>query len=225
MRKVFWGFCCILSLFLAVAGSVQAETRYVSDQILITLRRGPGTEYKILKNLQTGTPLEVLEDGETWLKVRHQDGTDGYVLRQYLTGELPKTLVIARLQREKERLQSRIDELGTRAQGWTAEKEELQRQISDIQQAFRKEKSERLTVSSNYTNLQEAAKNVSELLAERERLKAENEKYAGELQQLREENGKLLRKAIVKWFLAGGGVLLVGWLMGKSSRTKKRGFA
>ncbi len=225
MRNVFLGFCCILSLFFVAAGSVQAETRYVSDQVLITLRRGPGTEYKILKNLKTGTPLEVLEEGETWFMVRHQDGTEGYVLSQYLTGELPKTIVIARLQKEKERLQSRIAELGTRAQNWTSEKEELQRQISDIQQAFKKEKSERVTVSRDFKNLQEAAKNVSDLLAERERLKAENEKFASELLQLREENEKLLRKAIIKWFLAGGGVLLVGWLMGKSSRTKKRGFA
>lgn len=225
MRNMVLGFCCILSLFLVAAGSVQAETRYVSDQLSITLRRGPGTEYKILKNLKSGTPLEVLEDGETWLRVRHQDGTEGYVLRQYMTEDLPMTIVIVRLQKEKERLQSRIAGLGTRAQSWTAEKEELQRQISDIQQAFKKEKSERVTISRDYENLQEAAKNVSELLTERERLKAENKKYAGELQQLREENEKLLRKAIVKWFLAGGGVLLVGWLMGKSSRTKKRGFA
>lgn len=225
MRNVVLVFCCILSLFSVAVGSVQAETRYVSDQITITLRRGPGTEYKILKNLGTGTPVEVLEDGETWLMVRHQDGTEGYVLSQYLTGELPKTIIIARLQKEKERLKSRIAELGARAQTWTAEKEELQRQVSDVQQAFKKEKSDRLTVSKDYQNLQESAKNVSELLAERERLKAENEKYAGELQQLRGENEKLLRKAIIKWFLAGGGVLLVGWLMGKSSRTKKRGFS
>lgn len=224
MVKVVMGFCCMLSLFFAAAGSVQAETRYVSDQVFITLRRGPGTEYKVLKNLKTGTPLDVLEDGETWLMVRHQDGTEGYVLRQYLTGELPKTVVIARLQKEKERLQGRVAELGNRAQSWTAEKEELQRQISDIQQAFKKEKGERLSVSRDFENLQEAAKNVSELLAERERLQAENKKFAGELQQLREENETLLRRAIVKWFLAGGGVLLVGWLMGKSSRTKKRGF-
>jgi SH3 domain protein len=225
MRNKVLGFCFFLALFFVAAGSVQAETRYVSDQITITLRRGPGTEYKILKNLNTGTPVEVLEDGETWLMVRHKDGTEGYVLRQYMTGELPKAILIARLEKEKERLKNRIAELGTRAKSWTAEKEELQRQISDVQQAFKKEKSGRLTVSKDYKDLQEAAKNVSELLAEREQLTAENEKYAAELQQLRGENEKLLRKAIIKWFLAGGGVLLVGWLMGKSSRTKKRGFS
>jgi SH3 domain protein len=101
MRNVVLGGCCILALFFVAVGSVQAETRYVSDQMFVTLRRGPGTEYKILKNLKTGTPLEVLEDGETWLKVCYQDDTEGYVLQQYLTRELPKTMVIARLEKEK----------------------------------------------------------------------------------------------------------------------------
>jgi SH3 domain protein len=224
MRWFVLCFCCLSTLLCVAVGDVQAETRYVSDQVFITLRRGAGTEYKILKNLKTGTPMEILEDGEEWIMVRLNDGTEGYVLRQYVTPDLPKATVIARLQQEKERLQGRIAEVENRARGWSAEKEELQRQISDVQQAFKKEKGNRLTVAQNYQNLQEAAKNVSDIVAERDRLKDENTKYAGELEQLREENESLLRKAIIKWFLAGGGVLLVGWLMGKSSRQKKRGF-
>ncbi|MEZ4483529.1 MAG: TIGR04211 family SH3 domain-containing protein [Syntrophotaleaceae bacterium] len=217
--------CCLLlvvSIFSAV--SAEAETRYVSDQIAITLRRGPGTEYKILKSLPTGTAVEFLEEEEKYLKVRTRDGSEGYVLKQYITGTLPKAYVIARLEKELTQLQERMADMAKRAQGWTAEKEELQRQVSDVQQAFNSEKSKRASLDKEHQALLAGAKNVADLLKERDRLKVENEKYAADLVQLRQENDDILRKAIVKWFLAGAGVLFVGWLMGKRSRPRKRAF-
>jgi SH3 domain protein len=210
-------------LFLPVREAL-AATQYVSDQITVLLRRGPGTEYKILKNMQTGTRMEVLEEGEEYFFVRLDDGTEGYVLRQYLSADLPKTVVIARLNQEKDRLKSRIEELKAGAGGWVKEKEELERQLADVQQAFQGEKSKRLAVAKNYQDLQEGAKNVTDLLGERDKLKAENEQQAAELKKLRQENDKILRTALFRWFLAGAGVLFAGWIMGKQSRTKRRGF-
>jgi len=216
--------CCLMFLLFLPAREALAATQYVSDQITVLLRRGPGTEYKILKNMQTGTGVEVLEEGEEYFFVRHQDGTEGYVLKQYLTSDLPKSTVIARLNQEKDRLKSRIEELKAGAGGWVKEKEELQRQLADVQQAFQGEKSKRLAVTKDYESLQEGAKNVSDLLGERDKLKAENEQQAAELKKLRQENDKILRTALFRWFLAGAGVLFAGWIMGKQSRTKRRGF-
>jgi SH3 domain protein len=217
--------CCFLvSLLFLPAQQILAATQYVSDDISITLRRGPGTEYKILKSLKTGAQVEILEEGEQYSLVHAEDGTEGYVLRQYLTPELPKSMVIARLNREKDRLQTRIKELEKRAQDWVNEKGGLQRQVADVQQAFQAEKGKRLEVTKSYENLQEGARNVTELLSERERMQAENDQQAAELKKLRQENESILRKAIINWFLAGAGVLFAGWLMGKRSRTKRRGF-
>lgn len=223
MRKILL-FCCLMSVFFLPTAQALAETQYISDEIAVTLRRGPGTEYKILKSLKTGTPVEVVEEGENYLLVRIKDGTEGYILRQYLTGELPKSMVIARLNQEKERLQNRMKELEELGSGWTTEKAELQRQIADIQEAFRGEKEKRLMIAKSYQNLQEGSKNVTELIKERDQLKAENKLQSTELQKLRQENDKILRKAMVQWFLAGGGVLFLGWFMGKRSQPKKRGF-
>lgn len=218
--------CCCLLLMVSVfsAVSAEAETRYVSDQIAITLRRGPGTEYKILKSLATGSAVEFLEEEENYLKVRTKDGAEGYVLKQYITAKLPKSYIIARLEKERAQLQERLASMAKRAQGWTAEKEELQRQVADMQQAFNSEKSKRASLDKKHQTLLSGAKNVADLLKERDRLKAENEKYAADLTQLRQENDDILRKAIVKWFLAGAGVLFAGWLMGKRSRPRKRSF-
>jgi SH3 domain protein len=210
-------------LLILPAREALAATQYVSDQITVLLRRGPGTEYKILKNMQTGTRLEVLEEGEEYFFVRLGDGTEGYVLRQYLSADLPKTVVIARLNKEKDRLKSLIEEVKAGAGGWIKEKDELQRQLADVQQALQGEKSKLLDVTKKYESLQEGARNVTDLLSEKDRLLAENEQQAAELKKLRQENDKILRKALINWFLAGAGVLFVGWLIGQRSR-KRRGF-
>jgi SH3 domain protein len=173
--------------------------------------------------MQTGTRLEVLEEGDEYFFVRLGDGTEGYVLRQYLSADLPKTVVIARLNKEKDRLKSLIEEVKAGAGGWIKEKDELQRQLADVQQALQGEKSKLLDVTKKYESLQEGARNVTDLLSEKDRLLAENEQQAAELKKLRQENDKILRKALINWFLAGAGVLFVGWLIGQRSR-KRRGF-
>jgi SH3 domain protein len=223
MRIILF-FCFTLLISAFAVGSAEAETRYVSDQITVTLRRGPGTEYKILKSLTTGAAVEFLEEEEAYLKVRANDGSEGYVLKQYISAQLPKAYVITRLEKQLVQLQQQLAAMAQEAEGWTGEKKELQRQLAEVQQAFDNEKRQHDRLAEQHQTLQESAKNVTDLLSERDRLKAENQKYAVDLAQLRQDNDDILRKAIVKWFLAGAGVLLLGWLMGKQSRTRKRSF-
>lgn len=218
-------FCCfvfVVSAFGVV--SAEAETRYVSDRITITMRRGPGTEYKIIKTLPTGAAVEFLEEEGNYLKVSLKDGTEGYVLKQYLSAQLPKAYVIARLEKQLAQQKNRLATMAKQAEGWNGEKNELQRKLADVQKSFTSEKGRYTSLAKKHQTLEDGAKNVTELLNERDRLKAENEKYAADLAQLRQDNDAILRKAIVKWFLAGAGVLLVGWLMGKRSRPRKRAF-
>ena len=57
-------FSLIFALVLIVSNVIvppaQADTSYVVDQLVITLRQGKSTEHKILKSLKTGTPVEIL---------------------------------------------------------------------------------------------------------------------------------------------------------------------
>jgi len=45
----------------------------------ISLREGPGTEFKILTEVVKGTGLAVIEEKGPWLKVRLEDGREGWV--------------------------------------------------------------------------------------------------------------------------------------------------
>ena len=101
---------------LAVCVSVlpaTADTRYVGDELVITLRAGKSSQHKIVKTLKTGTALEVLEEDETYLKVRIQDGSEGYVLRQYVSSDPPKTQRIAELEKLNSNLQKKYKTLET----------------------------------------------------------------------------------------------------------------
>jgi hypothetical protein len=61
------------------------KTQGIGPQIVyvnwpkISLREGPGTEFKILTEVIKGTGLAVLEDKGSWLKVRLEDGREGWV--------------------------------------------------------------------------------------------------------------------------------------------------
>ena len=77
-------------MLLLLAAGVQAQTRYVTDRTLVELRRGPSIEYLILRNLEAGMAVQVLEqDSDSgYSRVRVQDqGTEGWILTRFLQPE------------------------------------------------------------------------------------------------------------------------------------------
>lgn len=223
MRKVL--LILFLGLSVLPAGQAMAATQYVSDQLIINLRTGQGDQYKILKMLKAGTAVEILEEGTAgYLFVRTADGTEGWVQKQYLTTETPKRMVIARLEKERERLREQVEKLETRQAELTTELENARRERAGVDAGFADLQREQDRLKAAYDDLQAKSASVVELAAERDRLETLSTQLSGEVDALREENENILFTGAVKWFLAGGGVLFVGWIIGKTSR-KKKGFS
>jgi SH3 domain protein len=229
-------FSIILALLIIASGvivpSAEADTRYVGDQLIITLRQGKSTKHRILKTLETGTPVEILEEDSSYLRVRTSDGTEGYVLRQYISSNPPKTQRIDELEVEKSLLQKKNSEL-------EKNKKELAMQLKSIQENYDRELSDLTTKSADidqnieqalnneriitekYNTLVTQAENVLEIAEERERLLQDNKKLSAGIKKLQEKNKKMSDSRMIKWFLAGGGVFFFGWLIGKISRKKR----
>ena len=76
-----WAGLVALALELLAHG----QTRYVTDRTIVELRRGPSTEYLILRNLEAGERVEVLEQNdEGYSRVRVADqGTEGWILTRF----------------------------------------------------------------------------------------------------------------------------------------------
>jgi SH3 domain protein len=213
---------CLLLLTTAMA--VGADTRYVSDRLIITLRAGTGPNAEVITTLATDDSLEVLAEEGPFLKVRTPDGTEGYVQGQYITRETPKSTIIARLEKERDQLKSRLAQLEKGKTGIAEEAKAIKEEAAKSEADLAKTQKELQAITGKYDTLLENSKQVLEITSERDRLHQENARLAAEVKTLGEENADLLRKGMIQWFLAGGGVFLFGWLIGKISRKKKRGF-
>jgi len=224
-------FCLVL--VAVAAGSVWAQTRYVTDQLIVTLRELPDDASPLVRSLRTDTALELLEDGESYQKVRTTDGAEGYVKKQYLTDETPKSAVVTALKTDRDRLQqevttlkARIKELQSGSAAGTVELEKsveaLRQQLQQSNKLAETASAELAALQKKYATLEQSSGNVLQLVAEREKFEADSAHFASELEILQEENAWLVRTTIAKWALTGAGILLAGWIMGKASRTKRR---
>lgn len=228
-------FLLVLIMAGMSAAPAIAETRYVGDQLIITLRQGKSTQHKILKTLKTGTPVEVLEEDDSYLRVRTTDGTEGYVLRQYISSTPPKSLRIDELEIENSQLQSKISalqktnnalesqlkEIGDKYEG---EFSELSTKSGDIEQRLDEALNNERLITEKYNTLVEQSGNVVAISKERDQLRQENKKITSAMKQIREKNEKMADSRMIKWFLAGGGVFFFGWMIGKISRKKRSRF-
>ena len=194
----------ILFLF---AVNVAAETRYVDDLLKITIRSGQGTTHKILRSLESGTPLEILEDAGQYTLVRTRDGLEGWVLSQYLT----KTPIardrlvraekrLSRLQAEKEQLEKSLAEL--RLEKGTAEK---------VQQNLTEETAK---LTDELEHLRSVADRPIELDTQNRELKQQVQTLQHDIDQLKTENAHLEDRTQRDWFITGAGVLLGGIFLG-----------
>jgi SH3 domain protein len=224
----------ILALLLSfiLVNHTLAETRYVGDQLIITLRQGKSTKHKILKTLKTGTPLEILEEDDSYYKVRTSDGIEGYVLRQYISSTPPKTQRIEELEMLNNSLQKKINrlkesnsnletQLKSTQDKYNREFSAITSKSANIEQSLEQALNNERTMAEKYDALLAQAENVVEIAAERDKLLKKNKKLEAEVSALLKKTDKLADSRMIKWFLAGGGVLFFGWIIGKISRKKR----
>ncbi len=89
MKHLIFGLFILGITLILMTKLVYAEDRYVIDKLQITFRTGPGNDRKIISLLNSDQKVEVLEPSGDWVKVRLQNGKEGWVLQRYLTTETP----------------------------------------------------------------------------------------------------------------------------------------
>ena len=211
-RLRLFGSVLLLCLFSA---SVYGKTVYVSDILKLTVRTGPSIENKIIAVIESGQMMEVIEHGDEWSRVQLPNRKEGWVLSRYLTTNEThniklqlletkhKNLMVqaAELLEENNRLKEENQRLST---DFKANQKQLAKTQSDYE-ALKAEAAEFLTLKTNYES---AASQLAEQTAKAE--------------QLEEQLSSLEMNAYIKWFLAGSGVLIVGFLIGFSTKRQRR---
>jgi SH3 domain protein len=75
----------------------QATDAWVSGKVTLNLRRGPGTQYKILGKISAEQHVSILESEEGWRKVQPDEGRPGWIPSGYLVDTPPASLQLATL--------------------------------------------------------------------------------------------------------------------------------
>jgi len=209
---------CFVLVLLLLGASAQAQTRYVTDRTIVELRRGPSTEYLILRNLEAGDEVQVLEQdqasGYSRVKVVDQ-GTEGWILSRFLIAEPIARTRLATAERSLATARERVATLETQVRTLGAD---LTTTRTDLEQT----RTNHGTVSRELADLRTAAANVVEISERNTRLQQDLAQREREVAELRAENERLAGRETQSWFIVGAGVLLVGVVIGLVAPTLRR---
>lgn len=206
-RRLQVTWLCLALLWAAPAWAL--PNMYVTDQLQVTVRSGPSVENKVIAVVNSGESVEVVStEQDGWVKVRTESGKDGWMIERYLQEEMPALVKIKKLDPENKSLLGRLEEL-------TNENQELKKALSQTQ-------GRTAELETSYAKLEKDAADVLNLRKSYKKLQEEYASQAERLEALSTEVESLRLGNNLKWFLAGAGVLLVGWFIGLALGRRRR---
>lgn len=199
--------------------SAQAETVYVSDKLVITVRTGQGPQFQIIKTLESGEHLTVLEKTDTgYTQIETSDGTKGWVRTQYLVEKPVASEILVWTRSKLKKNKAALNKL-----------KEEHKTLSNEHKALLQEQG---TLSTNknkldteFARLKEIAKKPILIDRQNRKLLEKNLTLEKDLQRLNQENNSLKDRTQREWFIVGALVLLGGIIFGliiPKLRGKKR---
>ncbi len=255
----------ILPCTIPFTSSLFAETGYVSDMLILTVREGPARSFNIISTLRSNAAVKILEKKGSYFKVKMESGDQGWVESRYISPELPKTIIIDRLKPEIEQLKQLNASLEQKNAPLKKQNADIKKQNVDLEKQNtdlvnknteltsklqtiessniiqREEEYQKKiksleadlnlgidTINQIELKLKQSGEQYQQLVSNSEnivQITKENEKLRQENQILSEEKSfidiflaggdDVLKTAMIKWFLAGAGVLIAGWLIGR----------
>jgi len=197
-------------LSTCIAGPLAAaEIRYITDEFEITMRSGTSTANNIVRMLQSGEAVTVLERDlvSKYSLVETEDNKKGYVLSRFLMAQPAARQSLRELNVSYEQQRNRISE---QAGEISTLKQSLAQEQSD-NQALKK------TLRASEQELAEvrsAAEDTLNVLEQNKRLETVLEQLKEEKAQLTDINAELNDSTRLDWFVRGGAVSLIAFLVG-----------
>jgi SH3 domain protein len=166
--------------------------------------------------VKSGDQVELLEEGDSWARVRLKNGIEGWMPKRFLAGDAPPFKRVQMLQAENERIQQ--------------QNRELNKELTELRELHLSSDSElstciarRDTIQADYQRLRTDTADVIAIQEEMAATKKEIESVRAVFAEVEQQNKELKRKTAVTWFLAGGGMILIGWIIGLiTCRSRKR---
>ena len=186
-----------------------AQSAWVTDQFEITLRSGPSTSNAIQLMVGSGTRLEVIErdDESGYTRVRTQGGTEGWVLSRYLMSE-PSA------REQLEQLTSQLTNANSRGSSLNSQLGAIKGEYDSAKQKIAMLEREKTAAETELAEIKRTAANVLAISEQNKTLMDQLTAAQIRADTLEQENRALASQTTRYWFMAGGLVLLVGFLLG-----------
>ena len=199
----------LLSLLLIIASVsvAQARTVWVDDKLYLPVRSGPGSQFRIIENaVPSGTPLEVLEVGDGYTKVKTPKGTEGWVSSQYLSNQPIAADRLRRATQQLEEARSELTRVREQLSSVTEERDNLQNAESSLSNRAGE-------LQEELTRIKDIAADSINLERRNRELREENQKLRNDLEVLTAENERLEASKDSDFMLLGAGLVLGGVLL------------
>ncbi len=202
----------ILLIYIGLSGFtgvVSAQTVYITDEFEITMRTGMSTDNNIVRMLSSGEAVQLIaSDEETrYSLVETEGGQQGYVLSRFLD--------------ESPSARERLLTLETSYQSLQTQSEDQRRTIDELTASLDQERADALALKEALTSsdnelesLKVTASSAIEIEQQNQQLLSDLETLQAQVQQLSKDNADLSDSTEIDWFVKGGGVSLVAFLIG-----------
>ena len=179
----------LLLFLLYLTTSLNAATRYVSDDLFTYMHSGPGTQYKIVGSIDAGERINTIQTNKNagYTLIKDSKGRNGWINSKYVSKQLGLKERLPKLENELAKLKNQLNEAEDKANMNKASLEE--------------------DLASHTNQVSELKDSNSKLNEELKEIKALNTKLNDKLDT--KKNDLLMR-----WFSYGGMVGGVGLILG-----------
>lgn len=199
----------LLIAALGITSTLSAETMYVDDTLLVPLRSGEGTGFRIVhKGLPSGTALEIIEkSAETGYSfVRTTNGKEGYLPTRYLSAEPIARFKLAEAQKTLESLRGQNKELATKLGA-------LQKSYDELESNYSNTSNSLSSNSKELARIKAVSADAINLDTRNRELRNSNEELRNELELVKVENMRLKEKSESNMMMIGGALVLLGVIL------------
>lgn len=126
--RIAIGFLLYLSISLGHADSV-----YVNDSLRVGVRTEPNNNVAPIGVVTTGMQLEVIQRQADYVKIRTQQGLEGWIKDSYVVPEPPAMIKLQQLQKEYDDLHARVGKHADQVKTTETTNKSLSQQIQSLQ--------------------------------------------------------------------------------------------
>lgn len=202
-------FCMLLLVLMTTTAYAAVEKRYVSDQLWLQMRSGPGNEFRIIKTLSSGSHLIYLEmtEDKKYTKVKNDKGTEGWVLTQFLVNEPVAKEKLILSERKLNKVQAELDTLKQQT-------EELAKETSTLSGDRSSLSREKKALEKELKRITDISANALELDRKNIKLTKRNQELEIQLETLTADNTRLKDDKDRTFMIIGGALIILGIILG-----------